>query len=209
VAVRRVVRIVAATVVVLVVYLGVTAVQVLAASGTAQPDPADAIVVLGAAQYDGRPSPALRTRLDHAAALYEGGLADQVWLTGGKQPGDRTTEASTSDLYLQRNGVPPHARRLEDQGENTYQSLAAVSRYLRRDGGQSVILVSDRWHSYRLAATAREVGLRPQVSPAGDVSASGGAMRRVVRETFAVALGRVIGYRRLANLSDDFAPITL
>ena len=200
-------RVVVGVVLAAAVYLGVTAVQVSLAATQEPSAAADAIVVLGAAQYDGRPSPALRARLDHAAALYEEGLADQVWLTGGKRPGDRTTEASTSDLYLQRKGVPPEDRRLENQGANTYQSLAAVARYLRGEGGRSVILVSDPWHSYRLAATAREVGLQPQVSPAGDAGVSGAGIKRIGRETFAVALGRVIGYRRLANLSDRLAPI--
>lgn len=195
------------TVVILVVgYVAVTAGQVAFAARPRVAHKADAIVVLGAAQYDGRPSPALQTRLDRAAELYAQGLAPEVWVTGGQQPGDRFTEASASDLYLQRKGVPRTALNLETQGVNTYQSIAAAARYLREQDARRVLLVSDAWHSYRLLQTAAEVGLRGSVAPAPTDLTSSLALRRVSRETLLVAVGRFIGYRRLANLQDGVAP---
>ena len=193
-------RLVAAVLLGLTIYLGITLVQVWAKAGQDDRGAADAIVVLGAAQYDGRPSPALRARLDHAVALYEDDLAPVVWVTGGRQPGDRFSEASASSRYLIRQGVPDTAVQLEVQGGSTYESLAAAARYLKDRGQRNVLLVSDPWHAYRIAETAREVGLHPRVSPAGGAEVSENGLRRLTRETGAVALGRLIGYRRLTNL---------
>jgi uncharacterized SAM-binding protein YcdF (DUF218 family) len=185
------------------VYLLVTAVQVWAAAGRDGARPAEAIVVLGAAQYDGTPSPALRQRLDHAAALYAADLAPVVVVTGGKQPGDRVTEARVSDAYLQRQGVPPSALRLEVQGRSSWESLAATRRILAEEGIDDVVLVSDPLHSYRIAAIARETGMRASVSPsAGTPSLSPTTVRRLLREATAVAVGRVLGHRRLTNLGE-------
>lgn len=197
---RRVVRVAAWVMAVVVAYVAITLAQVWRAARHDDRTKVDAIVVLGAAQYDGQPSPALRARLDHAAALYEAELAPVVWVTGGRQPGDRFSEASASSRYLIRNGVPDTAVQLETNGENTYASLAATARYLRDRGQREVLLVSDPWHSYRIAQTAREVGLRPKVSPAGGADVTETSLRRLTRETGAVAVGRLIGYRRLTNL---------
>ena len=187
-------------------YLAFTAAQVAYAARPRPPQKVDAIIVLGAAQYNGRPSPALQARLDRAADLYRQGMAPEVWVTGGQQPGDRFTEASASDLYLQNQGVPRSALKLETQGVNTWQSIAATARYLRNADARRVLLVSDAWHSYRLLATAREVGLTGHVSPPRTDLFSALALRRVSRETLLVAAGRFIGYRRLANLQDGIAP---
>lgn len=185
---------------VVVAYGGFTAAQVWAAARSEQAAPAQAIVVLGAAQYDGDPSPALRGRLTHAAALYQRGIAPILVVTGGRQPGDRFTEATASARYLHEQGVPESALRREVSGRSTYESLAATARFLRPEGIAEVVLVSDPYHSLRLRHIADEVGLKPAVSPArADVEALT-AGRRILRETFAVALGRIIGYRRLAVL---------
>lgn len=190
----------------IVVYLALSAVQVWLASRKDETAQADAIVVLGAAQYDGRPSPALKARLDHAATLYGDGRAPLVWVTGGKQPGDRFSEASASDLYLQDQGVARDDLRLEVHGANTYEALAAAARELRRNDHRDVLLVSDPWHSYRLAAIAADLGLRPRVSPARATDLSAGSVRRFARETAAVALGRIVGFGRLTRLTDRVAP---
>ncbi|MDP9405039.1 MAG: YdcF family protein [Actinomycetota bacterium] len=200
---RTVRRAVTAAAVIVVGYLAVTGAQVWQAARGDDARPAEAIVVLGAAQYDGRPSPALRARLDHAAALYHDGVAPVVWVTGGRQPGDRFSEASASDLYLQRREVPKSALRLETQGVSTYESLTAAARLLRKGGARDVLLVSDPWHSYRITAIAREAGLRPHVSPAEADGVSGSALRRLARETVAVSLGRLVGYRRLTWLDEQ------
>lgn len=197
---RRGVRLGAVLTALVLLYVAVTLFQVWRAAHRDDRQVADAIVVLGAAQYDGQPSPALQARLDHAVTLYAQDLAPVVWVTGGRQPGDRFTEADASSRYLIRNGVPNTAVQLETQGETTYESLAAAARYLRDRGQRQVLLVSDPWHAYRIAATAREVGLRPSVSPAGGAEVTETAVRRLTRETGAVAIGRLIGYRRLTNL---------
>ena len=179
-------------------YLAGTFLQVWFAAGRDDaPTAAEAIVVLGAAQYNGRPSPVLRGRLDHALELYHEGVAPLIIVTGGRQPGDRTTEAAASARYLLARGVPDNRIRREVQGTNTWESLAATARFLRRDGVHEVVLVSSGFHAARLAATAREVGLSPHVSPTG----GRGAFGHLVKETAAVAVGRVIGYRRLSSLS--------
>lgn len=199
---RMITRLAAATVALLLIYTAVTVVQVAAAARHDQRSAADVIVVLGAAQYDGQPSPALRNRLDHAVALFDDGLATVIWVTGGRQPGDRFTEASASARYLIRAGVPSEAVEREVHGENTYQSLAAAARFLRDRNQRRVLLVSDPWHSYRLAAVARELGLRPAVSPAAPAQISWESLRRMGRETLAVGLGRALGYRRLTGLEE-------
>jgi uncharacterized SAM-binding protein YcdF (DUF218 family) len=182
-------------------YLAMTFVQVWLASRQDGARPAGAIVVLGAAQYDGEPSPVLRARLDHAAELYARGLAPLVVVTGGSRPGDRFTEARAAAEYLYPRGVPDQAQLRENSGRTTYETLAATARILRERQVIEVVLVSDPFHAFRSAAIAEEVGLDASVSPTPSTRITGAAsVRRVARETAAVALGRLIGYRRLDGL---------
>lgn len=178
-------------------YLGVTAAQVVASANRDDRGPADAIVVLGAAQYDGTPSPALQRRLDHALELYEDGLAPQIVLTGSKQPDDRYTEAFAGYRYLARRGVDEASLRLVDDGSSTWDSLAAAWRILREEGVSDVILVSDRYHNRRVEGIAGELGM------SGHVSSTGGSpsVGQIAGETGRVAVGQVIGFRRLFNLT--------
>jgi uncharacterized SAM-binding protein YcdF (DUF218 family) len=125
---------------------------------------AHAIVVLGAAQYDGKPSPVLRARVDHAIQLWRRGLAPTVIVTGGRAPGDTTSEAAVERRYLMSNGVPSAAIVLEAEGRSTSESLRNVAAMLPRDQ-REVILVSDPFHMLRLAILARRFGLRPRTSP--------------------------------------------
>jgi uncharacterized SAM-binding protein YcdF (DUF218 family) len=159
---------------------------------------AQAIVVLGAAQYDGRPSPALQNRLDQALALWEQGLAPLIVVTGGRQEGDRFTEATSGYNYLRSRGVPDEALRLEVQGHTTYESVAATARFLREEGLDDVILVSSPATAARLTGIADELGLDAVVSP----SAGRASLRALLRETAAVSVGELIGYRRLDRLTD-------
>jgi uncharacterized SAM-binding protein YcdF (DUF218 family) len=203
--VRRIVlRVVAAVMAALLLYLGITFVQVWQASGRDQARSVDAIVVFGAAQYNGRPSPVLQARLDHAAALYGRDLARYVVVTGGNQPGDRTTEAGASAAYLKRHGVPESALLREVEGTTSWQSLASAANFLKRRGQTKVLLVSDPFHNKRIATMAGELGLDAYVSPTR-TSPIGGAeeMRFLAKETVAVALGRVIGYRRVAGIKNE------
>ncbi|MCP5029257.1 MAG: YdcF family protein [Actinomycetia bacterium] len=174
-------------------YLLITFGQVWLASRADDARPSQAIVVLGAAQYDGEPSPVLRARLDQAAGLYRDGMAPIVAVTGGGQTGDRTTEAKTGYDYLRDLGVPDDRLRLEVQGTTTWESLAATRRFLAAEGITEVILVSDPYHSLRLRGMADELGLNAVMSPA----ATPAPLKSLLRETAAVAAGRVLGYGRL------------
>ena len=180
----------------LVAYVTVTFVQVWMASRRDGDRSAEAIVVLGAAQYDCRPSPVLQERLDHALELYQAGTAGTIVVTGGRQEGDRCTEATASADYLLAAGVPDADLLREVQGNNTWESLAASARILRDVGMTDVVLVTDGYHALRVQAIADELGLDASVSPTGN----GGSVRDYVEETAAVAVGRIIGFRRLVDL---------
>ena len=179
-------------------YLVVTFGEVWMASKADHRGPAEAILVMGAAQYNGIPSPVLRARLDHALVLYRAGVAPLMIVTGGRRAGDVTTEASASAQYLIKHGVPDRAIRREVNGRDTYESLRASKRFLAAEGISRVLLVTDGYHAARVRATAREVGLAPSCSP---VSANA-PLDRLLKETAAVAVGRIIGFRRLAQLTN-------
>ncbi len=187
---------------VLVLYLGVTFVQVWWASRQDGAQQAQAIVVLGAAQYNGSPSPVYEARLDHAAELYEQGMADVVVTTGGRLEGDQFSEANAGAAYLVEQGVPESAIRQEVDGHSSWESLAATARFLRDEGIDDVLLVSDPYHSVRLSQIAAEIGLDAHVSPTDSNQSTASELRSMVRETAAVALGRIISYRRLMNIDD-------
>jgi vancomycin permeability regulator SanA len=180
------------------VYVAITFTQVWSASRQSEAVPAEAIVVLGAAQYDGRPSPVLRARLDHVVSLYSDGIAPLVVVTGGSQEGDRFTEAAASASYLSDHGVPGGAIERETTGSTSYESLAATARFLRERDITEVVLVSDPFHAYRIGAISREVGMHAAVSPTPSSAINGPARwRHLLKETGAVSVGRIIGYRRL------------
>lgn len=127
--------------------------------------PADAIVVLGAAQYRGRPSPVLRARLDHAIGLYARGIAPRLVLTGGIAEGDTASEAAVSRSYALAAGVPDSAILTENDGRTTRQSIVRVARLLRARRLSSVVLVSDPFHLARAGQIARREGLAVRTSP--------------------------------------------
>lgn len=126
--------------------------------------PAHAIVVMGAAQYDGKPSPVLRARVDHAIHLWRRGLAPLLITTGGRGAGDTTTEAAVERRYAMAHGVPESAIRMEPESRSTRESLRNVASMLGADA-RDVILVSDPFHMLRLAILAHRFGLRPRTSP--------------------------------------------
>lgn len=177
-------------------YLLVTFVQVLSAAGADDRAPTSAIVVLGAAQWNGKPSPVLQARLDHAAELYKDGVAPLVIVTGGKQTGDAVTQGIAGFQYLIGKGVPESALKVEVDGTNTYEELSASALIVENAGkAPNVTLVSDGYHMLRARSTADEVGLNAHGSPTDSESTTGALMR----ETFAVAAGRIVSFRRLAN----------
>lgn len=121
--------------------------------------PVDAVVILGTAQYNGRPSPVLRARLDHALRVYEAGIAPLIVVTGGKEQGDAFTEAEASQEYLVTNGVPEDAILLENRGRDSWQSMQGVARLLEQRQLSRILLVSDGFHLLRLKKMAHDLGL--------------------------------------------------
>jgi uncharacterized SAM-binding protein YcdF (DUF218 family) len=140
-------------------------VAVLRAATRDEAERAQAIIVLGAAQYRGRPSPVLRARLDHAVALYRKGVAPRLVLTGGTAEGDTASEAAVSRVYVLAVGVPDSVILLENDGRTTGQSLATVARLLRARGLDTVVVVSDPFHVLRAQTVARREGLTAFASP--------------------------------------------
>ena len=126
--------------------------------------PAHAIVVLGAAQWDGKPSPVLKARVDHAVDLWRRGLAPTLIMTGGQGVGDTTSEAAVERRYAMSKGVPSEAIRIEPASRSTAESLRNVAAMMGTDA-REVILVSDPFHMLRLSLLARRFGLRPRTSP--------------------------------------------
>ena len=127
--------------------------------------PADAIIVLGAAQYEGRPSPVLRARLDHAASLWNRGLAPRMIVTGGRGVGDTTSEAAVGMRYLVQRGIPAGSIWMDTEGLTTSQSMVAARRLLESKTSPSVLIVSDPFHMLRLSILARRLHMIPLLSP--------------------------------------------
>ncbi len=127
--------------------------------------PADAIIVLGAAEYRGKPSPVLEARLNHALFLYLKGLAPRVITTGGAGGDPVFTEGSVGRAYLTAHGVPPEAIVVEREGESTAQSVATVVEIMRRMSLKSAIVVSDGYHIFRVKKMLESSGLKVYGSP--------------------------------------------
>jgi len=144
----------------------VSLVEVVAAAGRENAGPADAIVVMGAAQYNGRPSPVFKARLDHAAELFRRHLAPRLIVTGGIGSGDTVSEAEVGRRYLVAPGVDSAAVVAIGTGRSTEPSLEAAAQWIRARGGSRAILVSDGFHMLRLCLVARRLGLQPLGSPA-------------------------------------------
>jgi len=179
-------------------YLLIVFFQVWLNSARDQARPVDAIVVLGAAQWDGVPSPVLEARLEKALKLYEEGLSPIIVTTGSKQEGDRFTEAYAGLTYLLERSVPESSILVVVDGNNTFESLSATANVLTGRGiGNKVILVSDPYHALRAKEIAREVGLQAWFSPT-DLSSS---FSQLIRETAGTSVGRVIGFRKASTLS--------
>jgi uncharacterized SAM-binding protein YcdF (DUF218 family) len=188
------------TVVVLVglVYGCVGLVQVWQVGRTDQARSVDAIVVLGVAQYDGKPSPQLRARLEHALALWVDGRAPRIITTGGNQPGDRFTEAEASANFLIDGAVPPEVIIQENVGSTTRESLMGVRDIVNDRGINSILIVTDPYHSLRARLIAQDLGLVAYVSPTRTSPLQGAsAVSRHVREAVGVALSHFIGFANL------------
>lgn len=183
-------RLIVLTVVVLLAYPVWLGYQVWSQSHRDENHTADAIVVLGAAQYDGDPSPIFEARLKQAVYLFDEGFSDSLIVTGGKQPGDRFTEAGAGEAYLVAQGVPAEAITQEDNGRTTLQSMREVRRMADDLGLQSVLLVSDPLHSERLKRIAIDLGFEDAyTSPASYITLNRSRLtkaRELVREVMSI-----------------------
>ena len=135
------------------------------ASRQDQRQPVDAIVVLGAAQYNGKPSPVLRARLDHALILYREGLAPTVVVTGGIGEGDRVSEATVGRQYLVGHAIPESAVVVRPEGRSTQASIQSVGQWAGEHAVHRILLVSDPFHMLRLRLEARRTSLEAFTSP--------------------------------------------
>ncbi len=186
----------------MVVYVVVTLAQVLWAARLDQARPVQAIVVLGSAQYNGVPSPDLEARLSHALALWRRGLAGHVVCTGGKEPGDNYTEAEAEADWLSARGVPRKSLVRVMQGRDTWQSLTAVAAALHALRITTVLLVSDPFHDERIRLMSASLGLTSYVSPTRTSPIRSLALvPYFAKETVEVAVGRIIGFRRLSEIT--------
>ena len=159
--------------------------------------PASAIVVLGAAQYVGRPSPVLRARLDHAIELWRKGLAPRLIFTGGVGDHDTTSEAAVGQRYAIGRGVPPRAILIENAGRSTAASLQHVATLMDAEPSRDVILVSDPFHMLRLSILARRFGMTPFSSPTrtSPISKSPEAWKYVLGESIKVPIAFLLERR--------------
>ncbi len=200
---RFVLRIIVLVVMAAVVYVGVTAAQVWLTGRHYDPHPAQAIVVMGAAQYDGSPSPDLRARLDEALLLWRQHLAPLVAVTGSKQPGDQYTEAQAGATYLELHGVPA-ADVLEAGGRDSWSNLADAAPLLTARHATDVLLVTDPFHEDRSLAIATDVGLHASPTPTQTSPIRGwSVVPYYAKEAVGVALGRIIGFDHLTAIRRD------
>lgn len=162
---RDLIRLGLAGVVGSLVVVGYTSYRIWDQGGRDEARPAEAIVVLGAAQYNGTPSPLFQARLAHAVKLYKDGIAPVFIVTGGKLPDDRTTEAAAARAYALAHDVPADAILVEDRSRTTLEQLRTVATMLRERGLHSAVLVSDRTHMLRSLRIARDQGIDAYGSP--------------------------------------------
>jgi vancomycin permeability regulator SanA len=195
---RSIVPLVLVLAALVVIPVAASAVSVWRAAHTdeaSEVDRADVILVLGAAQYGGEPSPIFRGRLDHGALLYRKGFADRIMVLGSGREGDVMTEAEAGARYLVNNGLPGHAVQASPVGRTTYDSLRGAVREMRARDLDTAFLVSDPWHNLRIRRMARDLGIEGYVSATWHSAARSQYTRLqgYARETFAYLYYRVFG----------------
>jgi len=198
---RRLLGCCAVLLVLIVMYFAVSLFQVWSTGQSHHQGSVDAIVVMGAAQYDGRPSPQLQARLDHVVELWNQGVAPTVIVTGGNQPGDRFTEAESSTNYLVEQGVPAAVILAEDNGHSSWESLQNVASLASERGITRIVLVSDPYHTLRVSLMAEELSFQAYTSSTRTGPVKGwNNFKRHLQEAAGVALGRVLGFERVESL---------
>jgi len=186
----------------ILLYFAVTLVQVWLTSRHYEPRAAGAILVMGAAQYNCRPSPDLQARLDQAVTLYHQGYAHLVMVTGNKKPGDRCTEAESGARYLESKGVPA-GDILEAGGDTTYENIQEAAPVLGSHGVKVVLVTTDPFHEDRSMAIASALSLSPSPTPTQTSPITAwSTVPYFLKEAVGVGLGRIIGFNHLEWLHD-------
>jgi len=183
-------------------YIAITAVSFVWVGTHHNVKTVDAIVVMGAAQYDGVPSPLLASRLQHALDLWKQKQAPVIAVTGGKRAGDRFTEGDTSRRWLTDRGVPAADIIVESVGHSTWESIQNLAPLLNEAHIHSVVVVSSSWHVQRAELSLDELGFNviSSASPDGVLSRSL-ERSKMIREVVGVSLGRIIGFGRLFDIT--------
>ena len=190
-------------VMVIVLYFGVTLVQVWLTSRQYEPHPAGAILVMGAAQDDCVPTLDLAARLDQAATLYHQGYAKLIMLTGSKQPGDKCTEAESGATYLEEMKGVPRAAILEAGGNDSYENIADAQPALLAHGAKVILVTTDPFHEDRSMAIASDLSLTPSPTPTQTSPIKGwSTVPYFLKEALGVGMGRIIGYNHLEWLHE-------
>ncbi len=186
----------------LVSYVGIAAAS-LTWIGTYQyTKTVDVIVVMGAAQYDGVPSPLLASRLQHALDLWKQKQAPVIAVTGGKRVGDRFTEGDTSRRWLADRGVPAADIIVESVGRSTWESIENLAPLLNNANVHSAVIVSSSWHVQRAALSLEDLGFSAHSSASPDGVLSGSSEKsKLIREIAGVSLGRIIGFGTLFDIT--------
>ncbi|KMS92357.1 YdcF family protein [Prauserella rugosa] len=189
-------RAVAGVVLIAVVLVAGTALRVWHVARADERQPADAIVVLGAAQYNGTPSKVFAYRLAQAKELYDEGVAPRIVTTGGRAQGDAYSEAEAGTGWLTENGVPDSDTVTVPEGNDTLLSLEAVAREADRQGWESAVIVSDPWHSLRARTMLEDAGVESWTSPTHSgpiVQTRGTQAWYITRETAALLYYHLLG----------------
>jgi len=175
-------------------FLAITSIRIIRAATLQEVPRADVIVVFGAAEYSGRPSPVLKARLDHALDLFHRGLAPVVITTGGAAEDPKFSEGGVGKDYLMRHGVPERSLIAETQGRDTSESAERVAVIMRANGLHSCIAVSDAYHVFRIRKLLEHENVSPvYLAPRPDSRPHGAAQRlvAVLRESASYFLWRV------------------
>jgi uncharacterized SAM-binding protein YcdF (DUF218 family) len=200
--IRLALKVVSLVVAAIVLYFAVTLVQVWLTSRQYDAHRAGAIVVMGAAQYDGVPSPDLAARLDEALALYQDHDAPIIIVTGGKEPGDVYTESQAGARYLESKGVPASAI-LQAGGDDSYRNISEAAPQLIAHGVATVLVATDPFHEDRSMAIVSSFKLTPSPTPTRDSPITGwSTVPYFLKEAAGVGLGRIIGFNHLEWLHD-------
>lgn len=170
-------------------------------SVTEQNEKADALVVMGASQWNGRPSPALKERLDHALEIYNQGYADLIILTGGIADGDTVSESAVGRNYLVNSGIPESSILIEEKGHTTLESLEEVSRLVRQENIDTVLFVSHGYHLFRVKKMAAEFGIKDPLISSVPIKNDKKKIRLILRESVIYMVYLLqSGYREITGI---------